>query len=227
MSLLRHSVLHDALFPKQVNTLQGDEEILSLRRWIRHAVAPSSILFETPLIVFDTETTGLDTDLDRIIEFGAIKYMGGAALEEFWSFVRTDIELTPNIQSLTGISQDMIADAPTIDDVLPKFLRFIEGGIIVAHNAEFDMGMLRSACTRLGIDLEWPCFCSLKLARRILPGLPNYKLDTLAQHFNLTFEARHRAVGDVKVLAGILNTILEDGEYGVETWGDVQDSYVL
>lgn len=226
MSLLRHSVLYDALFPPQSANQDDSDEVFALRRRIRHTVAPSTVLFETPIIVFDTETTGLDSQLDRIIEFGAIKYVGGKPVEEFWSFVRTDIELTANIQNLTGITQDMIKDAPAIDDVLPNFLKFIRGGVLVAHNADFDMGMLHAACNRLGYDLEWPCFCTVKLSRRIMPGLPNYKLDTLASHFGLTFEARHRAVGDVKVLAGVLNTILEDDEYGIECWNDIADAAV-
>lgn len=227
MALLNHSVMHQALFPVSSTSDAGSEEVFALRRKIRHTVPPSLALFESPLIVFDTETTGLDTQLDHIIEFGAIKYVGGKAVEEFWSFVKTDIELTQNIQNITGITQDMIKDAPTIDKVLPDFLKFIRGGVLVAHNADFDMGMLHSACSRLGYDLEWPCFCTVKLTRRILPGLANYKLDTLAEHFGLTFEARHRAVGDVKVLAGVINTILEDDEYEIEFWKDVQDAVVL
>jgi DNA polymerase III epsilon subunit-like protein len=120
----------------------------------------------------------------------------------------------------------MLVGQPDISDVLPKFLKFISGSIIVAHNAEFDMGMFKSAATRLGYELNWPAFCTVKLARKVLPGLPRYNLDTLAEHFKLTFEARHRAVGDVKVLNGILQEILENEEIGVTTWGDVSDCVV-
>lgn len=226
--LLKHSVLFDAMFPSSATSgSESEESVLALRRRVRHTVLPQALLLDTPLIVFDTETTGLDSQLDRIIEVGAIKYVNGKQVDEFWSFVKTDIELTQNIVNITGITQDMIKDAPGIDEVLPKFLNFIRGGIIVAHNAEFDMGMLHAACSRLGYDLEWPCFCTLKLTRRILPGLPRYNLDTLAEHYKLTFEARHRAVGDVKVLAGVLHSILEDDEYDIATWADVADSVVL
>lgn len=225
--LLKHSVLFDAMFPGSLeSTSDTQESVLALRRRVRHTVLPQSLLLETPIIVFDTETTGLDSQLDHIIEIGAIKYVGGKQVDEFSSFVKTDIELTQNIVNLTGINQDMLKDAPTMDQILPKFLNFIRGGIMVAHNAEFDMGMLHAACNRLGYDLEWPCFCTLKLTRRILPGLPRYNLDTLAEHYKLTFEARHRAVGDVKVLAGVLHAILEDDEYDIATWADVADSVV-
>jgi DNA polymerase III epsilon subunit family exonuclease len=227
--LLKYSVFHEALFPAGANaaaSTASEESQFALRRMVHWSLPPSAILQETPLVIFDTETTGLDSDLDRIIEFGALKIVGGKVIDEFWSFVHTDIELTQNIVNLTGITQDMLVGQPDIGDVLPKFLRFISGSIIVAHNAEFDMGMLKSAATRLGYELNWPAFCTVKLARKVLPGLPRYNLDTLAEHFKLTFEARHRAVGDVKVLNGILQEILENEEIGVTTWGDVSDCVV-
>lgn len=226
MSLLKHSVFNDALFPITNQDLSTTAEVFALRRRIRHKIGPKTILLDTPLVVFDTETTGLDSQLDRVIEFGAIKYLNGKAIEEFSSFVKTDIELTAHIQGLTGITQDMIKDAPGIGDVLPTFLKFIRGSILVAHNADFDMAMLHAACNRLGYDLEWPCFCTVKLARKILPGLLNYKLDTVAEHFGLKFEARHRAVGDVKVLGAVLQNFLEDDEYAIEEWNDVAEAVV-
>lgn len=227
--LLRHSVFHEALFPAELNALgepSSETPDFALRRMVHFALPPATVLHETPLVLFDTETTGLDSDLDRIIEFGAMKIIGGKVVDEFWSFVRTDIELTQNIVNLTGITQEMLEGQPDISEVLPKFLQFIKGSIIVAHNAEFDMSMLKAAGNRLGYELQWPCFCTVKLARKVLTGLPNYKLDTLAEHFNLTFEARHRAVGDVKVLNGVLQEILDNDELGISTWGDVNDCVV-
>ena len=228
--LLRHSVFHEALFPVELSGAQGTDqthEDFALRRMVHFALPPSTILQDTPLVLFDTETTGLDSELDRIIEFGALKIVGGKVVDEFWSFVKTDIELTQNIVNLTGITQQMLEGQPDINDVLPKFLKFITGSIIVAHNAEFDMSMLKAAGNRLGFEIQWPCFCTLKLAREVLPGLPRYNLDTLAEHFKLTFEARHRAVGDVKVLNGVLQQILDDDELAISTWGDVSDCIVV
>ena len=227
--LLRHSVFHEALFPADLNASNDSERensAFALRRMFHFTLPPTTILQETPLVLFDTETTGLDSDLDRIIEFGAMKIVGGKVVDEFWSFVRTDIELTQNIVNLTGITQGMLDGQPDIGDVLPKFLQFIKGSIIVAHNAEFDMAMLKAAGSRLGYELQWPCFCTLKLSRKVLPGLPRYNLDTLAEHFQLTFEARHRAVGDVKVLNGILQEILNNDELSICSWGDVSDCVV-
>ena len=86
--------------------------------------------------------------------------------------------------------------------------------------------MLKASANRLGYELTWPCFCTVKLARRVLPGLPNYKLGTLTEHFNLTNEASHRAIGDVKVLGIILQEILNNDELDVITWGDVSDCVI-
>ena len=227
--LLKHSVFFDALFPAGMNagaTMDNADSAFALRRMVHFALPLSTVLNEIPLVIFDTETTGLDSDLDHIIEMGAMKVVGGKVIDEFSSFVSTNIELTQNITNLTGITRDMLVGQPAMADVLPKFLQFIKGSIIVAHNAEFDMAMLRSAATRLGYELNWPCFCTMKLTRKVLPGLPRYNLDTLAEHFKLTFEARHRAVGDVKVLNSVLQEILENEELGVETWGDVSESVV-
>ena len=228
--LLRHSVFHEALFPVEMNSgtnsSDGESVDFVLRRHFHFNLALSTKLHETPLVIFDTETTGLDSELDRIIEFGAIKVLGGVVIDTFVSFVQTDIELPDHIVSLTGITQSMLEGQPDISTVLPKFLEFIKGSIIVAHNAEFDMGMLKASANRLGYELTWPCFCTVKLARRVLPGLPNYKLGTLTEHFNLTNEASHRAIGDVKVLGIILQEILNNDELDVITWGDVSDCVI-
>lgn len=226
--LLRHSVFYDSLFPtgQSTATTNSDGDEFALRRLVQWDLPPTTALLETPLVIFDTETTGLDPDLDRIIEFGAVKTLGGKIIDEFWSLVHTDIELTQNIVNLTGITQDMLQGKPSVEQVLPNFLQFVKGSVIVAHNADFDMGMLKAAAGRMGYELNCPAFCTVKLARRVLPGLPKYNLDTLAEHFKLTFEARHRAVGDVKVLNGIIHEILNNDEFDVATWGDVNDCLV-
>jgi DNA polymerase III epsilon subunit family exonuclease len=228
--LLQHSVFHKSLFPAGMNaaanSADNDSQDFVLRRHFHFNLPVSTKLHETPLVIFDTETTGLDSELDRIIEFGAIKVVGGVITDSFESFVRTDIELPEHIVSLTGITQSMLEGQPDISAVLPKFLDFIKGSIIVAHNAEFDMGMLKASANRLGYELTWPCFCTVKLARRVLPGLPNYKLGTLTEHFGLTNDASHRAVGDVKVLGEILQEILNNDDVEVITWGDVADCVI-
>ena len=206
---LGYSMFQDVLFPALDTSLSQDRDaVLTLRRVKRYLPEPSYAMSDATLVVFDLETTGLDSDVDRIIEIGAIKLKGMQPVDQFSTLVKADIELTDDITKITGITQDMLEGQPSIDTVLPKFLEFIEGGLLVAHNAEFDLSMVRAACSRVGIDLEWPTFCTLKMARELLPDLENKKLDTIARHYGLTFEARHRSVGDVKVTVGVLRNLM-------------------
>jgi DNA polymerase III epsilon subunit family exonuclease len=218
---LEHSMFHAVLFPPELDS-KGDDEagaVLTLRRLTRYLPDPAHDVLASPIVIFDLETTGLDPTVDRIIEIGGLKIVRGEVVAEFSSLVTTNVELTEEIQRLTGITPDMLVGQPTIQDVLPKFLEFISGSILVAHNAEFDMSMLRAAASRQGVDLEWACFCTLKMARELLGFLENRKLDTLAAHYGLTFEARHRAIGDIKVTAGVLAGMLEREASGLKRWG--------
>lgn len=215
---LTHSMFQDVLFPPQKEKDDVGETLLSLRRLKRFTLAPTHNLRQLPLVVFDLETTGLDFASDRIIEIGAIKLLNFEPIEEFSFLVKTDVPLTDDIVRLTGISPDMLEGQPEIQEVLPKFQKFIEGSVLVAHNAEFDLGMLKAANHRLGIDLEWPCFCTIKLSRELLPDLENRKLDTLASHYGLTFEARHRSIGDVKVTCGALKGMMTAEGQHLQYW---------
>lgn len=219
---LGYSMFQDVLFPATEGQVSEAENVLRLRRLKRFLPEPTHALADASLIVFDLETTGLDPEVDRIIEIGAIKLKGMQPVAEFTSLVTTDIELTDDIIKLTGITPEMLVGQPKIEDVLPKFLEFIEGSLLVAHNAEFDISMIKAACSRVGIDLEWPTFCTLKMARELLPDLENKKLDTLAKHFNLTFEARHRAIGDIKVTAGVLKELLALDPAKYKQWSAMQ-----
>lgn len=221
-SQLGYSMFQDVLFPAtEAGGKDEESQTLRLRRLKRYVPEPDYAIQAAPLVVFDLETTGLDPEVDRIIEVGAIKLVDFEPVAEFSSLVYTDVELTDDIIKLTGISPDMLVGQPTIDAVLPKFLEFIEGSILVAHNAEFDLSMIGAACSRLGIDLEWPCFCTLKMARELLPDLENKKLDTLAAHYGLTFEARHRAIGDIKVTTGVLANLFRREAQAFKTWSQI------
>ena len=220
---LVYSMFQDVLFPPAA--VEGGDEtdaVLHLRRLKRYVPPPEAPVRTGSIVVFDLETTGLDANADRIIEIGAIKLNAMGQVDQFSSLVTTDIELTDDIIKLTGISPDMLVGQPGIATVLPEFLAFIEGSILVAHNAEFDMSMLKAACSRLGLDLEWPCFCTLKMARQLLPDLENKKLDTLAAHYGLSFEARHRAIGDIKVTVGVLGGMLRDEGVTLSHWSHFQ-----
>lgn len=206
---LVYSVFHKVLFPPDgTGPSSEDLDNLTLRRVKRFIPKSDTDLYRVPLVVVDVETTGLDPKADQIIEIGAIKIMGFEPVDQFNSLIASSIPLTDDIIRITGITPKMLEGQPAMNGVLKNFLKFIEGSILVAHNAEFDISMIKAACSRIGIDLEWPIICTLKLAREFLPELENKKLDTLARHYNLKFEERHRAIGDIKVTCDVFRQIL-------------------
>ena len=123
------------------------------------------------MVVFDFETTGLDPSYDKIIEIGAIKICGDKTLAEFESLVRTESPISSVVERITGINDQMLENQPKIEELLPRFLEFIKGSIIVAHNAAFDVAFLKAEAFRQGIELDWSAFCTLKLARNLLQSL--------------------------------------------------------
>lgn len=217
---LAHSMFSRVLFPPA--TEQEGLTELNLRRSLRYSIPGDLNITEHDLIIFDFETTGLDYDRDRIIEVGAIRVRQGTIIGEFSSLCSTDVIVTEQIEKLTGINKDMLVGQPSFADKLKEFLKFIEGGVLVAHNAEFDLSMLKAACHREGIDFEWPCICTLKLARDLLPDLERKNLDSLAEHYGLSFEARHRSIGDAKVTISVLNHMLENEGSSLKKWRDFQ-----
>ena len=219
---LAHSIFQTVIFPPVVDDKKNVQQDLQLRRVKRFVADPAMRLADLPIVVFDLETTGLDYQADRIIEIGAQKLVGLEAVDEYSSLIKPDIELTKAVKRITGISDEMLADQPQIEEILPAFLEFISGSILVAHNADFDLNMITAACARMGLDLEWSCFCTLKMARELLADLENKKLDTLAEHYGLSFEARHRSIGDVKVTAAVLRNMLEQEGGDLETWAQFE-----
>jgi DNA polymerase III epsilon subunit family exonuclease len=218
-------MFYKVLFPERL--VQQDTRQFALRRPIQFLLEPTAILRNLPYVVFDFETTGLDHAYDRIIEIGAQKILNGQVLGEMTSLVRVDGDLSRVIQKITGISPEMLADQPTIEECLPSFLSFIEGSVLVAHNASFDLNFLKSEASRQGVDLEWATLCTLKMARMLLPELERKNLDSLAQHYGLTFESRHRSIGDVKVTAQILSLLLENKAKEMIEWQDFVPFQIL
>jgi len=221
--LLKHTMFYDVLFPSDISkTNETAAADLTLQKVLRYRLDHDANLMKTPIVIFDFETTGLDTRDDHIVEIGAIKYIDFKPVDEFSTLVTSPIPLSSTITALTGISNEMLEGQPEIGDVLPEFMSFFSGCLLAAHNAEFDMGFLKSASQRLGYQIDWPCFCTLKLARVLLPQLESKNLDTLAKHYNLQFEARHRSVGDVKVTGSVLKHMLEDEGGAIKLWQDLQ-----
>ena len=147
-------------------------------------------------VAFDLETTGLDARKEEITEIGAAIFRGDTVVAEYKQFVNPQKPLSPRISELTGITDAMLADAPTIDRVLPEFLAFCGDRPLAAHNAEFDIGFLRAACRRCGIDFEPTYIDSLVLAQNLLPHLEKHKLNLVADALSLPEFNHHRALDD-------------------------------
>lgn len=174
--------------------------------------------------VVDLETTGGGTD-DAITEFGAVRVRGGAVQGEFQTLVNPQAHIPPLIQVLTGITNAMVAGAPSLAEVLPSFWEFARGSVLVAHNARFDVGFLRRAGERHGYP--WPrpeVVDTVALARGVLlrDEVPNVKLATLAHHFRVPDAPNHRALTDARATVHVLHGLLERvGNLGVDTLEDL------
>ncbi len=159
-------------------------------------------------IVFDVETTGLLVERGhRIIEIGAVEVIEGIMGEEFHSLIRTDRPITGNAGKVHGITLEMLAGQPKPEDVFASFQQFIGNSTLAAHNAEFDIAFLRNELRRLGKELHNRHKCTLKLSRKHHPGLPDYKLETVAKHVlgvEVDKTRLHRALYDARLTARIL-----------------------
>jgi DNA polymerase-3 subunit epsilon len=165
----------------------------------------------TTFVVVDLETTGGSAGGDAITEIGAVKVCGGEVLGEFQTLVDPGMAIDPFVSVLTGITDSMVCGAPGIAAVLPTFLEFARGCVLVAHNAPFDVGFLKSACAQLAT--AWPGFAVVDtavLARRVLTRdeVPNCKLATLAQHFRAATTPTHRALQDARATVDVLHGLI-------------------
>ena len=161
--------------------------------------------------VFDTETTGLDPGVEYLTEIGAVIVRNGEVVEEFDTFVKPGKLITPKITELTGITNEMVADAPGEKEALEAFLRFADGRILVAHNAHaFDIRFLKAAAKRSGISFEPTYIDTLTMAQAMYPGLHNYKQGTINKHLELPAYEAHRACEDSAALGRIFCVMLSD-----------------
>ncbi|GGE25187.1 DNA polymerase III PolC-type [Marinithermofilum abyssi] len=168
-------------------------------------------LKEDTYVVFDVETTGLSSVHDDIIELAAVKVKNGEIIDRFESFVNPHRPLTAQITELTGITDDMVADAPDLEDVLPRYLEFIGDSVLVAHNARFDMGFLQMACKKTGRKpVENPALDTLELARFLYPRMKNHRLNTLCKQFDIHLEQHHRAIYDAEATGYLLWRMITD-----------------
>ena len=178
-------------------------------------------LREVTFVVVDLETTGGAPADAGITEIGAVKIRGGEVLAEFASLVNPGVPVPAFVAVLTGITDSLLADAPPLGAVLPAFLEFAAGAVLVAHNAPYDVGFLTGACALTG--RSWPApmvVDTVRLARALLPRdeVPNCKLSTLARHFGADTEPTHRALADARATVDVLHALIgRVGPLGVHT----------
>ena len=165
--------------------------------------------FDGEFIVFDIETTGLSAQNDRITEIGAVKVKNGEVLETYNSLVNPKMHIPEKITELTGISDETVKDAPTIDVVLPEFFEFIGSRLLIAHNANFDTSFIRRSAERLKLTFENPYLDTVAMSHYVNPELSKHKLDTLANYFGLGEFNHHRASDDAEMLSLIFFKMIE------------------
>ena len=185
--------------------------------------------FDDDFVVFDIETTGLNSSKDRITEIGAVKLRNGEVIDRYSSLVNPQIPIPGFITKLTGITDAMVKEAPTIETVLPEFLKFSKGCALVAHNASFDIGFIRHYLHRIGVELNNPIIDTLELSRQMFPELRRHKLNIVAKHLGIELKNHHRAVDDATACAGILKKCIKVfKEKGITTIdsidGNINDS---
>jgi DNA polymerase III epsilon subunit family exonuclease len=178
---------------------------------LRGLLPASPFLPPGDLVIVDVETTGWLADEAGITEIGAVRLSAGRPMAEFSELVNPGMPIPAHITELTGITDEMVAESPRIAEVLPAFLEFAAGGVIVAHNAPFDIAFLTAACEQSGI--EWPCrgVMDTAILSRMLLGpkdVPDHRLATLSCHFNARTGPCHRALADAKATAAVLKGLL-------------------
>jgi DNA polymerase-3 subunit epsilon len=184
---------------------QSTCERVSLRHW----EMPDPDLADVPFVALDLETTGSRPGTSKITEIGAVRYEGFLEVGHFHTLVNPMRPIPPMITQITGITQEMVADAPRIDEVIPDLLEFLKGAIVVAHNACFDVGFLNYELRRLkGRQLGEGAIDTLPLSRALAPGLPNYRLGTVAEALGAPVTACHRALADAQAAGHVFVTLV-------------------
>ena len=185
----------------------------------------SRSLAELDFVVVDIEATGAKMPPNRIIELGAYRIRGGRIVDEFVTLVNPEFSIPRFVMSLTGISNEMVKQAPLFAEVAPQWLGFVKDAVLIAHNAPFDTNFLNHEISRVypGNRMFNPHLCTVTLSRRALPGLANYRLDTVADHFSIPISNRHRAGSDALATAKVFLRILDRlEELGVRTLAAVR-----
>ncbi len=169
-------------------------------------------------VVFDIETTGFNPKSCKIIEIGAVKIVNGEVVDRFSEFINPQVPIPYRITELTDIRDDMVVDAPTIDVILPRFMEFCKGSVLVAHNAGFDTSFIKYNCKQLGLIYDYTHVDTIEVARYLHPNMARFNLDAVCKAENVVNEHHHRAVADAEVTAKIFEKFIEKlKKEGIET----------
>ena len=163
---------------------------------------------DTTYCVFDLETTGISHLTEKITEIGIIKIKNGEIIDTFESFVNPEKPIPPEVVEVTHITDDMVKDADTIDVVMPKILEFMKDSVLVAHNADFDIGFMKHNCEELGLEFDFSHIDTLRLAKAIFPEFSRYKLGFIAEKLGFKVDVAHRALADVETLVKVFNEMI-------------------
>jgi DNA polymerase-3 subunit epsilon len=177
----------------------------SVLQWTHPTHATASLkyhleMFDSAVVFLDLETTGANADRDRVTEIGLIEVVDGEYVDEWSVLVNPGKPIPSGITTLTGITDDMVAAAPTFADIAPQLQRRLEGRLLIAHNARFDYQFLRAEFRRLNVLFTSSVLCTVRLSRRLFPEHRHHNLDSLMERFAISCSARHRALPDAQVI---------------------------
>ncbi|MBW2998970.1 hypothetical protein KY321_05520 [Candidatus Woesearchaeota archaeon] len=156
-------------------------------------------------VILDLETTGLSKHYHKITEIAAMKIKNNEVIDKFEALINPQVPIPRFITKLTGITNEMVENEPTIEQIMPKFIEFLEDHPIVAHNATFDHGFLTTNAEKCGLEMTNKKICTKKLANRLMPNAPSKRLGALCEHFSIVNNQAHRAMSDVKATYQLLN----------------------
>ncbi len=189
------------IFPQEL------EDTTQINIFKANDFVPDCLIGKT-FVVFDLETTGLDTINDKITEIGAVKIVDGKICDCFTTLINPQVPISARITELTGITDEMVADKPVFSEVIGDFFKYIDGVTLIAHNASFDVNFIKKAAEKEGYYVENEYLDTMEIARKEVLGLKNYKLNTICDHFGIEF-LHHRAMSDAHATAKMFLEIIK------------------
>ena len=193
-----------------INVEMGRFSIAEREKIERTLKGKSTIDLLSDYIIFDIETTGLDSSYDEVIEIGAIKVKNNKIVSKFNSLVKPKNEIDEYITELTGITNEMVKDAPTIEEILPDFMNYMGNDILIGHNVNFDINFIYDNLYRNKFDVLTNDFIdTMRISRKLLPELPHHRLIDLAKYFKIDSTNNHRSLKDCEITMNVYENLKE------------------